>query len=51
MLKHLVWISKEHKSVNGNAYVINTRIYKRHFPITSDLKFDASKVVLKDGSL
>ena len=47
MLKDLVGISKEHKSGDGNAYVIDTRIWERHFPITSDLKFDALKAIQK----
>ena len=51
MLKHLVRISGEHESFNGNAYVIDTRIYERHIPITSDLKFYASMVFPKSGSL
>ena len=51
MLKQLVGISKEHKSVDGNAYVIDTRIWERHFPITSDLKFDGLKAIPKSGSL
>ena len=51
MLKHLVRISKDHKSVDGNAYVIATRIWERHFPITSDLNFQTFKDIPKRGSL